>query len=179
MDIQFYCHSVVYYIANIKYDMTDIERERVESSGWIVSAVVSRLRPKDEDLSQSIYLYLCYCAKRYDETRGVKWTTYAFKNAYYYGLMLVKEECQREYKLCYDIPEEILADEDIEADIDNISEINELCNNLNEIQKTIIELKYAGYKNNEIRKELGLGKNTYFKEIKKIHQVARKLKGVL
>ena len=170
MDIQFYSYSIVYCIANIKYDMTDIERERVENSAWIVRAVVNRLRPNDEDLGQSIYLYLCKCSQRYDENRGVKWATYAFKNAYYFGMMWLKRE--KRYILD-ELCEDVMSCEDIQGDLENREELDYFIAKLDERQRHILCLKYEGYKNNEIKQLLGMGKKSYFNEVKKIHQVAK------
>lgn len=155
--------------------MTAVDKARVEESAWIVRSVVNRLKPNDDDLFQSIYLYLCKCAGRFDECRGVKWSTYAFKSAYYYGLMYLKQEARLQ---CQELGEDIMADEDIEEDIDLKELISGLMRGLTFIQQKIVKLKYEGYKNSEIRKTLGIGKNSYFREINEIHQVARTIRRI-
>lgn len=151
-----------------------LSMDRLEDSAWIVRAVVNRLKPNDEDLFQSIYLYLCKCVERFDEGRGVKWSTYAFKSAYYYGLMYLKQEARAQ---CQELGEDIIADEDIEEDIDLKELISGLMRRLTFIQQKIVKLKYEGYKHDEIRKILGIGKNSYFREVKDIHQIARAMRG--
>lgn len=164
----------VYCLPYISMCMTAVDKARVEGSEWIVRAVVNRLNPNDDDLFQSIYLYLCKCVERFDEERGTKWSTYAFKSAYYYGLMFLKREARMQ---CQELTEDILADESVEEDIEIKELLGGLMNKLTHLQQKIVKLKYEGYKNNEIRKALGLGKNSYFRELKEIHQVARTMRG--
>ena len=134
--------------------MRELDKKRIEESTWIVRAVVNRLSPHDDDLLQSIYLYLCKCVERFDEERGIKWSTYAFKSAYYYGLMFLKQESRLQ---CQELTEDILADESIEEDIEIKELLSGLMSRLTYLQQKIVKLKYEGYKNNEIRNALGLG----------------------
>lgn len=63
--------------------LTDEQRKRVEQSAWIVNSVLKEQQLSyDEDLRQEGLLWLCKCAQRFDPTRGVKWSTYAYGSVF-------------------------------------------------------------------------------------------------
>ena len=47
---------------------------------------------ENEDLRQSAILYMCKCLERFDPTKNIKWTTFAYKNIYLY----IKREHNKE-----------------------------------------------------------------------------------
>ena len=63
--------------------MNDEQRQIVENSAWIVNTVLQRQGlAYDEDLRQEAYLHLCKCVVRFDESRGIKWDTYAYSSLF-------------------------------------------------------------------------------------------------
>lgn len=63
--------------------MNDEQRRIVENSAWIVNTVLQRQGlAYDEDLRQEAYLHLCRCVVRFDESRGIKWDTYAYSSLF-------------------------------------------------------------------------------------------------
>lgn len=63
--------------------LDDKQRQVVENSAWIVNTVLQRQGLSfDEDLRQEAYLHLCRCVTRFDESRGIKWDTYAYSSLF-------------------------------------------------------------------------------------------------
>lgn len=66
--------------------MLSLEQQNIiENSIWVVNTALKRQGLQaDEDLRQSAILYLCKCIERFDPTKKIKWTTYAYKNIFLY-----------------------------------------------------------------------------------------------
>lgn len=65
--------------------LNDEQRQMVESSIWVVNTALKKQGLEcDKDLKQDALLCMCQCAERFDASKGIKWTTYAYKNVYLY-----------------------------------------------------------------------------------------------
>lgn len=74
------------------------QQERVESALWVVNAVLKRKGVSGDSELRSIgYLTLCICATKFDESRGVKWETYAYRSVLLkiIGAQMTEREKQR------------------------------------------------------------------------------------
>lgn len=65
--------------------LTQEQQQTIENSLWIVNTALKEQNLQgDEDLKQDAILYMCKCLLKYDETKGIKWNTYAYKSVYLY-----------------------------------------------------------------------------------------------
>ena len=61
--------------------LTNEQQKQIENSLWVVNTVLKKQGiDYNEDMRQSAIMYMCECLLRYDPDKGVKWTTYAYKN---------------------------------------------------------------------------------------------------
>lgn len=61
--------------------LTNAEQNLIEDSLWIVNTVLKNESLQcDNDLRQSAILYMCECLLRFDCTKNIKWSTYAYRN---------------------------------------------------------------------------------------------------
>lgn len=59
------------------------QQDIIENSIWVVNAALKRQGLQaDEDLRQSAILYMCKCLERFDPSKDIKWTTYAYKSVF-------------------------------------------------------------------------------------------------
>ena len=63
--------------------LSDEQRDTIEDSVWVVNTVLKKQGlENDEDMRQSALLYMCKCIQRFDPSKNIKWTTFAYKNIY-------------------------------------------------------------------------------------------------
>ena len=81
--------------------LTAIQQKEIEDSEWVVNTALKRQGLScNEDLRQSAILYMCECLLRYDPTKGIKWTTFAYKNVYLFIKRTYKKENKRKSCFC-------------------------------------------------------------------------------
>lgn len=152
--------------------LDDKQREIIENSLWIVKYAlqVNKIQDYDEDLYQSAVLELIKCLGRFDESRGVKWTTFAVRSIVLY-VRREKTKGHNENQISLS-DNSLYKVEDI-TDYDNdvtwkwIAE--DLFSVLTEKEKEIALLRLKGYTRAEIRKELNLSRralDTIYKHIR-------------
>lgn len=133
--------------------MTDEQRKRVADSLWVVNtALKEQGLGRDKDLKQDALLWLCKCAQRFDATRGVKWTTYAYLSVYLRIKRLNdnarrKEALERQYEA--NAPTSDNEDEHFAR-----VEYQRIYSKCSEREKTVLDLRYAGYTWNEVSERL-------------------------
>ena len=128
--------------------LTAVQQKEIEDSEWGVNTALKRQGLScNEDLRQSAILYMCECLLRYDPTKGIKWTTFAYKNVYLYIKRTYKKEHKRTQYECDD--DLMLIGEPIEPkqDVFIVEDIMALCT---PNEKKILMLKLQGYKHGEI-----------------------------
>ena len=132
--------------------LTAVQQKEIEDSEWVVNTALKRQHLScNEDLRQSAMLYMCECLLRYDPTKGIKWTTFAYKNVYLYIKRTYKKEHKRTQYVCDD--DLMLIEEPIEPKQDTfiVENIMDLCT---PNEKKILMLKLQGYKYGEISVKL-------------------------
>src|SRR5574344_1642765 len=74
--------------------LTAEQQNIIENSIWVVNTALKRQGlTYNKDLRQSAIVYMCECLTRFDPSRNIKWTTYAYKNVYLFIKRTHKKEC--------------------------------------------------------------------------------------
>lgn len=136
--------------------MLSLEQQKnIEDSLWVVNTALKRQGLQaDEDLRQSAILYMCKCLERFDPTKKIKWTTYAYKNIFLY----IKRMHVRESKKSSIIVDDDLYNlERVIQPIEDQNDIVESSYRLDRVrgvcsaeERRVIDLKLQGYKAVEI-----------------------------
>lgn len=137
--------------------MLSLEQQNIiENSIWVVNTSLKRQGLQaDEDLRQSAILYMCKCLERFDPSKDIKWTTYAYKSVF----LFIRRTHGKEMK-----KRSIFVDDDIFNLIEPVASpleepimFNESKHIIDSIkavcspeESKIIELKKQGYKVVEI-----------------------------
>lgn len=130
------------------------QQDIIENSLWVVNTALKRQGLQtDEDLRQSAILYMCRCLEKFDPSRNIKWTTFAYKNIYLYIKRVHRAELKKQFPLLTEetlcfierkettrVFEQALAEEEIAV-------IKQGCT---EDECKFIDLKIQGYKGAEI-----------------------------
>lgn len=130
--------------------LTAIQQKEIEDSVWVVNTALKRQGlSSNEDLRQSAILYMCECLLRYDPTKGIKWTTFAYKNVYLFIKRTYKKENKRTQYECDCDDDLMLIGVPIEQKQDTfvVKDIMALCT---PTEQKILMLKLQGYKHEEI-----------------------------
>lgn len=130
--------------------LTAIQQKEIEESVWVVNTALKRQGlSSNEDLRQSAILYMCECLLRYDPTKGIKWTTFAYKNVYLFIKRTYKKENKRTQYECDCDDDLMLIGVPIEQKQDTfvVKDIMALCT---PTEQKILMLKLQGYKHEEI-----------------------------
>lgn len=150
--------------------LTESQKKTVEDSLWIVNAVLKRQGIADDDIRQSANVYLCRCIVRYDESKGVKWTTFAYKNVYLYikrAYAKEKERCQP--LVCID---NIPLKREIEPITNDKSSLVQLAlKQLLPFERRVLSLKTQGYTHSDIRQLLKCSTSSVNKAVKTIKTI--------
>lgn len=132
------------------------QQEIIENSLWVVNTALKKQGLQaDEDLRQSAILYMCKCLERFDPSKDIKWTTYAYKSVF----LFIKRTHGKEMK-----KRSMFIDDDIFNLIEPVSSLIDEPTMFNEgkyiidsikavcspEESQIIELKRQGYKVVEI-----------------------------
>lgn len=124
----------------------------VESALWVVNFALKQYnQPHNEDLKQSTILYLCKCVQGFDPSQGVKWTTFAYKNAFFYikrSIKKEKEKVQALYSENIEDFESYIGTEDVFCE-DKFT-LENLYKRLTETERKVLELRKQGFRVDEI-----------------------------
>lgn len=137
--------------------MLSLEQQKtIENSVWVVNTALKKqgLRT-DEDLRQSAILYMCKCLERFDPTKQIKWTTYAYKSVFLYIKRTHAKEMKRQSLFVDDdiltLKEQIADPMEQPQHLDGVSyKIDKIKAVCSMEEKQIIDLKLKGYKVVEI-----------------------------
>lgn len=153
--------------------LTEEQKQTILNSLWIVNTVLKELNLTfDEDLRQSAILCMIESVSRFDESRGVKWTTYAFATVKLFTYRELRKT--QEYNAVF-----VLSGEDSERasdENDSAYIYSAIIDECDEEEKQIIELMYLGYKQYEIADRL---KKSEYKVCKTVRSIRRKAKKVV
>lgn len=132
------------------------QQEIIENSIWVVNTALKRQGLQaDEDLRQSAILYMCKCLERFDPSKDIKWTTYAYKSVFLFirrthgkeikkRSMFIDDDIFNLVEPVYDPIDESIIFNESKHIIDNIKTV------CSPEENQIIELKRQGYKVVEI-----------------------------
>lgn len=128
--------------------LTAEQQNIIENSIWVVNTALKRQGlTYNEDLRQSAIVYMCECLMRFDPSKNIKWTTFAYKNVYLYIKRTYKKEHKRTQYECDD--DLMLIEEPIEPKQD-IFIVEDIMALFTPNEKKILMLKLQGYKYGEI-----------------------------
>lgn len=153
-------------------------REQViQNSMWIVNTVLKEQKLQlDDDLRQDACLYLIKCYDRFDSSKGVKWSTYAYKSIYLYVLRVnaknkaVENKCEHN-----EVPILNRADKDMEEQVATTFLLKEIRNFITPEEKKIFDLLYKGYSAKQISKMINKSYTYVLCLVKNIKWKASKL----
>lgn len=138
--------------------MLSAEQQQIidsDNSRKLVNGILKKLGfGHDEDLRQDAMCYLCECIQRFDRSKGVKWTTYAYKNIF---MFIKRKERRRSQKASQTIDFSSFADnaDDLLSDKSTLIAIATGLAECTPEERQIIKLRYGGYKICEIGQMLG------------------------
>ena len=151
--------------------LTAEQQKTIQDSAWVIDTVLGKLGlQKNEDIRQSLFLYMCKCIERYDSSRGTKWTTYAYKTLYLYALRIWDEE-KKKSKGLVSIESVIqLTDNGVsERQMIEVSHFYSLCVPLSKQETRVALMLSQGYNIKSISAHLKLS-------AKKIQEIKREIK---
>lgn len=129
----------------------------IENSLWIVNTVLKKQGlAQSEDLRQSAIMYMCECLTRFNPGKGVKWSTYAYRNLFLYtkkmsGKEYAKRRNEQTDENLLNLCEKAQGFETQEIARIEVSAIMEICN---PFEKQVLTLKMQGYTLKEISRQL-------------------------
>lgn len=160
----------------VKKMLNEEQKKLVESSIWVVNTALKKQGyEKDKDLKQEALLYMCKCAERFDEKKGVKWTTYAFKNVYLF-IKRTKAKEQRDNKFIanddlFSLNECDIVDYTNEEMYNNTQyKIEKLMSVCSKQEKEILKRKMCGYSHLEIAQQMNCSSSKINMSIRAIQE---------
>lgn len=150
--------------------LTAEQQNIIENSIWVVNTALKRQGlTYNKDLRQSAIVYMCECLMRFDPSKNIKWTTYAYKNIYLFIKRTHKKECLKcNMEIGDDVVNIDTTADPVEYD-ENILLVQNIFNLCTPYERKILQLKMEGYKHEEISVILhcSISKiNNYMKSIK-------------
>lgn len=134
--------------------LTKQQQDIIENSIWVVNTALKKQGLQaDEDLRQSAILYMCKCLERFDPTKNIKWTTFAYKNIY---LFIKRTHAKQLKKDSYIVDGDVLylmnqiSDNNFNKRSDFKHQIDLIKANCTIDECNLIDLKLKGYKITEI-----------------------------
>ncbi len=156
--------------------LTAEQQKLIEESMWVVNTVLKAQGVQNnEDLRQDATLYMCKCAMRFDPSKHIKWGTFAYKNVF----LFVRRERVRAYNQsimeCGIECIEALSPAYLETDFSVKSSVSQLQNVCNEDERTVLDMKLAGFTGNEMAHKMNCSKSKINNCISKIKEKAKEL----
>lgn len=158
--------------------LTAEQRETIKNSLWVVNTVLKEQGLQDDqDMRSQAVLYLCKCLLRYDQNRGVKWTTYAYKSVYLFVTRRHASEKTNEARFVgedqmADIPDETA---DTETQTHNRLLIARIRKLLDEKEQQVFDLKLQDYSTTQIAEQLDCSRESVRLRWLSIQQKAKSL----
>lgn len=147
--------------------LTPEQQKDIENSLWVVNLALKKHNlGHNNDMRQETLLFLCKCRLKFNENNGAKWTTYAYKSAYFFIKRKKKKEQERKSKTIdkdiFDLNLGVGGTEDYICDKILYQSI---IDNLSPKDAKTWRYKQEGYKSREIIKILNLSSRTIQKSI--------------
>lgn len=154
--------------------LTANQQSIIENSLWVVNTALKRQNLScNEDLRQQAILYMCQCLLRYDQSKNIKWTTYAYKNVYLY---IKRMHLKESYKQLFESGEDLIVIGEkmtpIEPTFDEFTtkDILAVCS---PTERQILSLKLNGYKYEEMSIILKCSESKIKKDMHNIREKTR------
>lgn len=126
----------------------------IENSIWVVNTALKKQGlQSDDDLRQSAILYMCKCLTRFDPTKNIKWTTFAYKNVY---LFIKRTHLKQREKESYLVGGDVFytAEQKEDRDLYELENARQTIANIKskctQEECQFIDLKLTGFKGTEI-----------------------------
>lgn len=150
----------------------------IENSIWVVNSALKKQNLSyDEDLRQSAILYMCRCLEKFDPSKNIKWTTFAYKNVY---LFIKRKNRKDKLKASYQVQEDVMFDIMGSYDVVEVNEsvmlVRQIYSTCTPIEKKILLLKLKQYRIKEISATIGYSQSTINNCLRSIKEKARKIK---
>lgn len=156
------------------------QADTISNSIWVVNTALKRQGLQyDADMRQSAILYMCNCLQRYDPSKNVKWTTYAYKNVYLYIKRSHLSEIKKQQHIESDTEDGGITfifnnfpDNNYNfTDTYTLEDVLECCDSF---ERHVIELKLKGYKVDEICQMTNYSKKKIWACMKSIRHKVKK-----
>lgn len=129
--------------------------ELLNNNIWVLNTVLQKLGlEKDEDMRQEGLICIWLCARKYKPESGVKFSTYAYKSAYFHILKLKQKEIERQKQIVS--ADKIFSLADKEKTPAEIYQIKAIVNSLSGKTKQCAIYLSQGYSKAEIKSRLNL-----------------------
>lgn len=161
--------------------MLSLEQQNIiENSIWVVNTALKKQGLQgNKDLKQEALLYMCQCLERFDPTKDIKWTTFAYKNVY---LFIKRVHNKEQKKLTMIVSDDVFSiKEPVKMPLEEPEMINEskLVNAIKDLcspeESRLIELKLKGYKVCEISKLMKCSQSKVSSLFQSIKEKAKEL----
>lgn len=154
--------------------LTSEQQKQIENSLWVVNIVLKKQGVDyNEDMRQSAIMYMCECLLRYAPDKGVKWTTYAYKNVFLYVKKTIQKENNKKFNECSEELFDLYEKEHI-GDSKSTRDMANLMSLCNELEQEILGLKLKGYKQYEITQILNCSRTKINNCIHNIKEKAKR-----
>ena len=160
--------------------LNEEQRRMVENSIWVVNTALKKQGLEcDKDLKQDALLCMCQCAERFDASKGIKWTTYAYKNVYLY---IKRTHSKQQKKASYIVKDDLfdLADQieepmyeyDLDTPTQRFRKFTAICT---PNETTLLEAKLKGFNHTEIAEQMNCSKSKVDITMRGIKEKAREM----
>lgn len=144
--------------------LNDSQRQMVESSIWVVNTALKKQGLEgDKDLKQEALLCMCQCAERFDVSKGVKWTTYAYRNVYLCIKRVHAKEKKKTTPLLnqdlFDMSEQLFEDEKMSQEENNSYKMRRVMTICTPTEKQFLMAKLKDCTNLEIAHQMNCSKS--------------------
>ena len=164
--------------------LTKEQQDVIENSLWIVNTALKKQGlQNDEDLRQSAILYMCTCIERFDPSKNVEWSTFAYKNVYLYLKRFNKKERQNVERILLEDNLFYLSDQnespkikDFDNSVDKLEALKNFCTIE---ERRCIDLKLAGYKFSEIGALMNCSVSKIMSCMRSVETKARKIRQIV
>lgn len=155
--------------------LTEEQQKLVEDSLWVVELALKRLSlTNNNDMRQQARLYICKLVSRFDASKGVKWSTYAYKSIYFHIKWRLKVEQRKNfdtmakcdyYEVCDTSFGEISSEQ-----LERQEKVKGLLQKCNAEERQVAILIMQGYNHREIEKIIKKSRVKVVEIIKKIKE---------
>ena len=158
--------------------LTEEQQKLVEHSLWVVELALKRLSLlNNNDLRQQARLYLCKLVSRFDASKGVKWSTYAYKSIYFHIKWRQKVEKRKNFDTMvkcdyYEVREEAF-DEFLGTQLEAQEQVGGLLQRCSPDERVVAKLIMQGYNHREIAKIMHKSRVRVVEMVKNIKENAK------